>query len=151
MINDLTQSRHSEQRIMQIQPSPAKLPKPREVLQNGWMKQMRKSYLERTTGRNRRNKKIYWTPSFMALPSMSQSHIKRDIICDDDIFQVQSHLFFAQPQFEAKKFYTWKCVNLRQKLSCNKTVCSISYCAYNFTLTCVKQYFAFQLERFSLC
>ena len=33
--------------------------------------------------------------------------------------------FFTQQQFEAKKFYTWKCVNLQQKLSCNKT--------YNFT------------------
>ena len=28
---------------------------------------------------------------------------------------------FTQPQFEALKFYTWKCVNLRQKLSRDKT------------------------------
>ena len=86
---------------MQNQPRPTKLPKPweeqkkcewnwiRAILQNGWMKQMSKSYLERTTGRNRRNKKIYWTSSFMALPSMSQSHIKRDIICDDEMFEIQ--------------------------------------------------------------
>ena len=53
------------------------------------MKQMSKSYLERMAGRNRRNKKIYWTSSFMALPSMSQSHIKRDIICDDEMFEIQ--------------------------------------------------------------
>ena len=49
---------------------------------------MSKSYLERTTRRKRRNKKTYWTPSFMALPSMAQSHIKRYIICDDEMFEI---------------------------------------------------------------
>ena len=29
--------------------------------------------------------------------------------------------FFTQPQFEAGKFYTWKCVNSRQKLPHDKT------------------------------
>ena len=33
--------------------------------------------------------------------------------------------FFTQPQFEAKKFYTWKCINSRHKLSRDKTVCRI--------------------------
>ena len=28
-------------------------------------------------------------------------------------------------QFEAKKFYTWKCVNSQQKLSYDNTVCKI--------------------------
>ena len=30
--------------------------------------------------------------------------------------------FFTQPQFEPWKFYTWKCVNARQKLPHDKTV-----------------------------
>ena len=30
-------------------------------------------------------------------------------------------IFFTQPQFEAWKFYTWKCVNSRQKLPHDKT------------------------------
>ena len=30
-------------------------------------------------------------------------------------------IFFTQPQFDAWKFYTWKCVNLRQKLPNDKT------------------------------
>ena len=42
-------------------------------------------------------------------------------------------LFFTQPQFEAQKFYTWKCVNSRQKVSRDKTAkskgkCKIIHC-----------------------
>ena len=36
--------------------------------------------------------------------------------------------FVTKSQFEAKKFYTSKCVNSWQKLSCNKTVCKILHC-----------------------
>ena len=41
----------------------------------------------------------------------------------DPVYSAQSSYlsFFTQPQIEAKKCYTWKCVNARQKLSCNKT------------------------------
>ena len=55
--------------------------------------------------------------------------------------------FFTQPQFEAKKFYSGKCVSLSQKLSLDKTECT------EFRL-CVKLYtvffFAFRLENFTL-
>ena len=34
-------------------------------------------------------------------------------------------IYFTQPQFEAKKFYTWKHVNLRQKSSRDKTISKI--------------------------
>ena len=37
-------------------------------------------------------------------------------------------LVLTQPQFEAKKVYTWKCINSRQKLSCDKTVCKAIFC-----------------------
>ena len=36
--------------------------------------------------------------------------------------------FFTQLQVEAKKFYTWKCINLWQKLSRNKTVRKLLHC-----------------------
>ena len=100
----------------------------RAILQNGWMKQMSKSYLGRRTGRKRRNKKIYWTPSFMALPSMSQSHIKRDIVCDDDIFEVQSNLIFVHC---TTAIWGQEILHLkvRQKLSQDKTLYNISFCA----------------------
>ena len=45
--------------------------------------------------------------------------------------------FFIQPQFETKKFYTWKCINLRQKFSRNKTV-----------RLCVEQFFRVHIGQF---
>ena len=46
-------------------------------------------------------------------------------------------VFFIQPQFETKKFYTWKCINLRQKFSRNKTV-----------RLCVEQFFRVHIGQF---
>ena len=46
---------------------------------------------------------------------------------DESIIHELSHsyfifvTFFTQPQFDAWKFYTWKCVNARQKLPHDKT------------------------------
>ena len=54
-------------------------------------------------------------------------------------------IFLLQPQFEAKKLYTGKCVNLRQKLSLDKTECRILHCMQNST----QRFFAFQLEKFT--
>ena len=41
---------------------------------------------------------------------------------------------FTQPQYEAKKFYTWKFINLRQKLSRNKAVCKMCISLKNYTV-----------------
>ena len=40
-------------------------------------------------------------------------------------------IFFTQPQFEAKKFYTWKTINWQQKLSRDETVCKMLHCGWS--------------------
>ena len=44
----------------------------------------------------------------MALPSMSQSHIKRDIICDDEMFEIQYVVIKGKNQ---------KCIGRRPSMS----------------------------------
>ena len=49
-----------------------------------------------------------------------------------------SSFFFTTPQFEAKKFYTWKFANVQQKWFRDQTVCKIVQCMKS-------SYSAFQL------
>ena len=56
---------------------------------------------------------------------------------------------FLHKWFAAKKFYTWKSVDLQQNLSRDKTMYKILHSVSHFRL--YSTFFVFQLENFTLC
>ena len=77
------------------------------------------------------------SPLQASLPSETRLWLLNNqqfVILTGSIFHTWYLSFFTQPQFEAKKFYTWNCVNSRQTLSREKL--------------CLKQFFCVPISKF---